>query len=162
MKEAGNRWLISRMKTSGSRKRYVVNGSYSNERNTKKRVDMEHLPRQEAFKTSSQFYNGKINYGLLVRFLRTQAGNDCDKVYSEIIRRIPTRLLNRKEMVYWFVADKVEWIEGKIWNKKTQKFIATEATWSPDTERRQFYVCPDTNQLIRIPDFPRFKRAGKR
>jgi hypothetical protein len=153
------------MKTSGSKKRYVVNGSYSDERNTKRNAekwpDAEHLPQKEALKTTSRFYNGKINYGLLGRFLRAQAGNDWDEVYSEIIRRIPTKLLDRKEMVFWFVADKVEVVEGKIWNKKTQKFIADQTKWSPCTEYREFYVCPSTNKLIRIPDFAKFNKVRK-
>jgi hypothetical protein len=155
MREHGKRWLISRMKTSGSRRRYVINGSFSEERSRNKRVDLDSLPKRESFKQSSQFYNGKINYGLLVRFLNTQVGQDWDSVYSEIMSRIPTKLLPHKDMVYWFVADKVEIIEGRIWNKSTHKFIGTDSYWKPNVEYKQFYVCPDTNKLIKIPDFPR-------
>ena len=59
------------------------------------------------------------NYGLLVRFLRGQVGNDWDEIYSEIVSRIPKKLLDYEEMVFWFVADKVEFVDGRPWNKKS-------------------------------------------
>ena len=120
MKEHNKRWLISKMKTSGSKRQYVANGSFSDERNTKKYKDIENLPNHESIGTTWKIYNGKLNYGLLVRFLRGQVGNDWDEVYSEIISRIPTKLLGRKEIVFWFVADKIELIDGHPYNKKKQ------------------------------------------
>ncbi len=143
------------MKTSGSKRRYVVNGSFSEERNRKKQGDIESHPHRESFKRSTRLYNGKINYGLLVRFLYTQVGMDWDSVYSEIISRIPTKLLPYKDMVFWFVADKAEIIEGRIWNKKTHKFIRTQSDWLYGSDSRRFYVCPQTNVLIKVPDVPK-------
>jgi hypothetical protein len=158
MREHSKRWLISVMKTSGSKRRHVVNGRYADDRHLQQNAPLEDLPQHEAIKSTRQFYNGKINYGLLVRFLRGQVGNDWDEVYSEIISRIPSKLLDYKDMVFWFVADKVEIIDGKPWNKKSQQFIWTGETFgsvhSSDgknyPELREFYVDPVNNKLVRI------------
>ncbi|MGV0753963.1 hypothetical protein [Empedobacter brevis] len=163
MKEHNKRWLISMMKTSGSKRRYVVNGSFSDERNTKKYQDIENLPNHESIGSTWKLYNGKLNYGLLVRFLRGQVGNDWDEVYSEIISRIPTKLLGYKEIVFWFVADKIELLDEKPYNKKTNKFI-----WTPDQgdynfsfDNSDFYVCPTTNKLLKVEDKPSRKKTKK-
>ena len=160
MRAHNKRWLISIMKTSGSKRQNITNGRYADTRNSKKSRDIEDLPSHESIKATAKFYNGKINYGLLVRFLRTQVGNDWDEVYSEIIARIPTKLLDYKEMIFWFVADKVDLIDDKPWNKKTQRFIWTgepyphmvhASEYKKTPEFREFYVDPNTNKLIRIP-----------
>jgi hypothetical protein len=162
MKEHNKRWLLSMMKTSGSKRRYLVNGSFSDERNTKKYQDIENLPSKESIGTTWKVYNGKLNYGLLVRFLRGQTGNNWDDVYSEIISRIPTKLLEHKEIIFGFVADKTEIKEGKPYNKKSNKFI-----WTPDQgeynlnfDNMDFYVDPTTGKLIKVEDKPN-KRKSK-
>jgi hypothetical protein len=99
MREHNKRWLISKMKTSGSKRDHVVNGSYAEERNTKKYADMGNLPSHESIKNTGEFYNNKINTGLLIRFLRGQVGNDWDEVHSEIVARIPAKLLDYKESI---------------------------------------------------------------
>lgn len=119
------------MKTSGSKRERVANGRYADERHLQDNFELEDLPQHESIKMTKKFYNGKINYGLLVRFLRGQVGNDWDEIYSEIISRIPTKLLDYKEMVFWFVADKVEYIDGRPWNKKSQQFIWTGEDYKP-------------------------------
>lgn len=156
MKEHDKRWLISKMKTSGSKRRYVVNGSFSDERNTKRYNDIENLPNHESIGTTWKIYNGKLNFGLLVRFLRGQVGNDWDEVYSEIINRIPTKLLDHKEIVFWFVADKIELIDGHPYNKKNNKFIWTpeQGEFNFNFDNSDFYVCPETNKLLRVEDKP--------
>ncbi len=146
------------MKTSGSKRERVANGRYADERHLQDRFEPEDLPQQERIKATKKFYNGKINYGPLVRFLRGQAGSDWDEVYSEIMNRIPAKLLDYKEMVAWFVADKVEFIDGRPWNKKSQQFIWTEGNVGPvhyieiksHPEFKEFYVDPTTNKLVRI------------
>ncbi len=146
------------MKTSGSKRTRILNGSYAEERHLQKNGEIEELPSHESIKSTFKFYNDKINYGLLVRFLRKQVGNDWDEVHSEIISRIPTKLLDYKEMIYWFVADKVEVKECRLWNKKTQRFIWNgESVESKPYEQRldmpewkEFYVDPTTNKLIHI------------
>ncbi len=118
----------------------------------------EELPAHESIKSTFKFYDNKINFSLLVRFLRNQIGHDWDDVHAEIISRIPTKLLDYNEMIYWFVADKVEIMDGRLWNKKTQKFI-----WNGDSveskpyeqsmdmpEWKEFYVDPATNKLMHI------------
>lgn len=157
------------MKTSGSKRKYVQNGNFADERNTKARLNLEELPHHESIKTTSQFYNGKINYGLLVRFLRGKIGEDWDEVYSEIINRIPVALLDYKEMIFWFVADKIEFVDGRIWNKKTKKFIWTDGPYilrhysemHLDPEFKEFYVDPTINRLEHIPQRS-FKRISVR
>ena len=96
--------------------------------------------------------NGKINYGLLVRFLRGQVGKDWNEVYSEIINRIPTRLMEHKEMIHWFVADKVSLVDGRLWNKRSQKFIYIDGSYDFSQERKEFYVDPVTNVLVKIQE----------
>ena len=160
------------MKTSGSKREWAINGRYADERHLQGNVELEDLPQRESIKTTQKFYNGKINYGLLVRFLRGQVGNNWDEVYSEIISRIPTRLLDYKEMIFWFVADKVEFIDGRPWNKKSQQFIWTgedidkSAHWTEVKSQPQFiefYVHPETNKLIRVEQksFKRRVHKGK-
>lgn len=169
MREHNKRWLISVMKTSGSKRRDILNGRYSDERHLQNNLDFQNLPQHESIKATKQFYNGKINYGLLVRFLRGQVGNDWDIVYSEIISRIPTKLLDYKHMIFWFVADKVEFIDGRPWNKKSQQFIWTGGEIKPvhytqlktQPELIEFYVHPETQKLIRIEQ-KSFKRLRKK
>jgi len=158
MREDNKRWLLSKLKTSGSKRDHLVNGNYADERHLQNNIEFENLSSHESIKTTQKFYNGKINYGLLVRFLRGQVGNDWDEIYGEIISRIPTKLLDYKEMVFWFVADKVELINGRPWNKKSQRYIWTGeeiqsvhyTQINTQPERIEFYVDPQTNKLIRI------------
>ena len=157
------------MKTSGSKRDHLINGRYSDGRHLYKQSEFEDLPTHESVKQTTKFYNGKINYGLLVRFLRGQVGNDWDEIYSEIISRIPTKLLDYKEMIFWFVADKVEFIDGRPWNKKSQQFIWTGEEYKlvhhtqtkTQPEFKEFYVDPNSNKLVRIEQ-KSFKRISKK
>lgn len=162
MKVHNKRWLISMMKTSGSKRERVVNGSFSDERNTKKYNDIENLPNHENIKATMKVYNGKLNYGLLVRFLNGQVGNDWDEVYSEILSRIPSKLLDYKEIVFWFVADKIDIIDGYPYNKENNRFIWTteQGEYNFSFDHTDFYVCPLTNKLIKVEDKPS-KRVTK-
>jgi hypothetical protein len=71
-------------------------------------------------------------------------------------------------MVFWFVADGVEFWEGRPWNKKTQHYIWTGEAFGPvhfinrkdAPQTMEFYVHPDTNQLVRMPQKV-FKQAGR-
>jgi hypothetical protein len=163
MKGHNKRWLISMMKTSGSKRRYVINGSFSDERNAKKYKDFENLPNHESIGSTWKLYNGKLNYGLLVRFLHGQVGNDWDEVYSEIVGRIPTKLLDYKEIIFWLVADKIELLDGKPYNKKTNKFIWTpeQGEYNFNFDNSVFYVCPTTNKLLKVEDKPSRKETKK-
>jgi hypothetical protein len=148
MSEDNKRWLISRMKTSGSKRRYVDEGDYADDRH-KKRGAPEFLPTHESFKSSSKFYNGKIRYGLLVRFSRGNIGKDWDDVHHEILSRIPTKLFPHKEIIYWFVADKIEFVDGMPWDKSEQKFLQlTNEPYSFAKIFKEFYVNPETNKLM--------------
>ena len=55
------------MKTSGSKRGYVDNGDYADDRH-KKRAAAEFLPTHESFKSTSKFYNGKIRTDYLFDF----------------------------------------------------------------------------------------------
>jgi hypothetical protein len=159
MEKHSKRWLMTRLQASGSKRKYVQNGSAAEERHVKRELPFDELPNREPIKTTQKIYNGKLNLGPLVKFLRNKVGEDWDEVYSEIIARIPTALLDYRKVVFWFVADKVEFIDGRIWNKETQKFIWTDGPFilrhysevrlSP--EFREFYVDPITNELVQIP-----------
>lgn len=167
MQDSNKRWLMSVMRTSGSRRKYVQNGTFASERHQKRRLPFEELPRHESVKSTSKFYNGKINYGILVRFLRGQIGQNWDTVYSEILSRIPSKLLDYREMIFWFVATQADFLDGRLWDRKDQKFIWTgDLSWQEELKQGrgsafyvfyEFYVDPSTNLLQHIP-----KRAYKR
>ena len=78
--------------------------------------------------------------------------------------RIPTKLLDYKEMVFWFVADKVEMKDGRPWNKRSQRFIWTGETiepihgLNPGPQFIEFYVHPHTNKLGRVEQSIKRKR----
>ncbi len=146
------------MKTSGSKRERVGSFDYSDTRNSKSKNKVEDLPTHESMYKNFQFYNGKINTDLLKRFLRTRIGQNWDNVYSEIIERIPTKLQDYKYCVYWYVADKVEIREGQIWNLKDNAFIPTNndelySHWSKNFRYMEFYVDPESNELVKINDF---------
>lgn len=144
------------MKSSGSRRRYLINDRYADERRMgKKNTPLDMLPQRESIKSTRQVYNGKINFGLLVRFLRGQAGRDWNEVHAEIISRIPTQLLDYKGIIFRFVADQVEINGTEIWNKRTQRTIWRGGPFYASKEVTEFYVDPVTNILIRLPDVPR-------
>ena len=158
------------LKTSGSKREHLQNGNYSEERHLQKTFDIEDLPSHESIKATQKLYNGKVNLGPLVRFLRGQVGNNWDDIYSEIISRIPTKLLDHRDVVFWFVADKVAFVDGRPWNKKSQQFIWTgEAVsasfhWTEFKSQPQFiefYVHPGTNKLVQIEQ-KSFKRRQKK
>jgi hypothetical protein len=161
------RWLMSRLKTSGSKRKYIQNGSVAEERHSKRKLPFDELPNREPIKTTQKIYNGKLNLGPLVKFLRSKVGENWDEVYSEIIARIPTALLDYRKIIFWFVEDKVKFVDGRVWNTETQKFIWTDGAYvlrhyseihlSP--EFREFYVDPNTNELMRIPQRS-FKRIS--
>lgn len=138
------------MKTSGSKRNYLCNGSFSEERNTKKYKDVENLPKFEGMRSTYKFYNGKINYELLRRFLFGQVGKNWADISLEISARIPSRLLHHKEFVNWYVADQVEFISGKLWNRRSQKFINLTGKFEAKEERMDFYVDPISNILVKI------------
>lgn len=156
-KNHNKKWLISRLKTSGSKRRYVIDGDYSDTRNSKKNKDWDNLPSYEGMGKSFKFFNSKINYDLLVRFLRGKVGSDWNEVIKEIEERIPTNLLEYKDCVKWFVSDLIEKREDGLWDKREQKYLRLEPNEPFDWNlyiSKEFYVNPDTNSLIRVKDFP--------
>ena len=91
-KRHNKRGLITRLKTSGSKRRHVIDGDYADTRNAKKNRDWNNLPQHQGMSKSFKFYNSKVNYGLLVRFLRGKVGQDWQLVHEEI--RSSTLILN--------------------------------------------------------------------
>lgn len=156
-KNHNKKWLISRLKTSGSKRRYVIDGDYSDTRNSKKNKDWDNLPSHEGMGKSFKFFNGKIHYGLLVRFLRGKVGGDWNEISKEIEERIPKNLLEYKDCAKWFVSDLIEKREDGLWDKREQKYVRLDPNDPFDWNLyvwREFYVDPETNILIRIQDFP--------
>lgn len=159
MKEHNKRWLISVLKTSGSKRRYISNGSFTDERNTKKHQKIENMPSYESI--SSAYH--VLNYGILVRFLRGKIGHDWDNVYSEIVSRIPTKLYDQKEIISRFVADKTVLINGNPYNKIDNKFIwtAKQGEYNYEFDNCAFYVCSATNKLLKVEDKSSKKRTKR-
>ena len=150
-KDRSKPWLISRLKTSGSKRAHYWQGHYRDTRNNKTSLALEDLPKLEAYAKTYKFYNGKINYGLLVRFLRGNIGEAWPLVQQEVYARIPTKLQEYKNCLYWFVADKVERREGRLWCMREQKYLILERSntstqWDKEIYK-EFYVHPDTQTL---------------
>jgi hypothetical protein len=156
-KNHDKKWLLSRMKTSGSKRKYVVDGDYADTRKAKGQYDAENLPKQESMGKSQKFYGGKINYGLLVRFLRGKAGQDWEIVHAEILERIPTDLYEYKDCIRWFVAEQVEKRDDGLWDKKEHKYLRVNGDEPIQFDLytyKEFYVDPDSNILAKIKDRP--------
>lgn len=162
-KRHNKRWLISRLKTSGSKRRYINDGDYSDTRNSKKNKNWDELPMFEGMGESFKFFNRKINYGLLIRFLRGKNGANWNEVQREVSERIPSNLSEYKDCLKWFVADLIEKREdGRLWDKREQKYVLLNPNESYDWKvhtTKEFYVDPDLNVLVRIEDFPSKKKT---
>ncbi|HAA14376.1 MAG TPA: hypothetical protein DCE41_22920 [Cytophagales bacterium] len=125
--------------------------------------DMDEWPQKESMKGGKQFYNGKVHYGLLVRFLRTRVGENWDQIYHEVRERIPSDLLQHQQWVEWFVVVKVERRPEGLLDLRHQKYLITDTSQEHEfsTYRySEFYVDPDTNLLVRVADRPS-QRATK-
>jgi hypothetical protein len=146
MKEE-DKWK-SIMKSSGSARRHVQRGSYSASRNIKI-DDPENLPYYESFKQTRKVYNGKLNTNCLKNLLIKRVGGDWDDIYSEVIKKIPRNIMRQENLLSWFVADKVEYVEGKVFNKKSSKFLWTKTYDESNCDNIEFYVCPNTNKLFK-------------
>ena len=66
-------------------------------------------------------FNNKVNYGLLIRFLRGKNGTNWNVVQKEVSERIPSNLNEYKDCLKWFVADLIEKRENGLWDKREQK-----------------------------------------
>lgn len=152
-KNRTKKWLISRLKTSGSKRRGYWQGHYRDTRNSKSKLAVEDLPKQASYSTTYKFYCGKINYGLLVRFLRGKVGKDWFEVQQEVYDRIPTKLQEYKECLYWFVADKIEQRADGLWCKREKKYLIlenrSEKKWNEEIYK-EFYVNPETHILEQV------------
>lgn len=161
-RDHNKKWLITRLKTSGSKKKYVEDGDYADSRNSKKLVSLDQLPKYEGMGKSRQFFNGKVNYGLLIRFLRGRIGDDWNEVHEEIMERIPTNLSEYKACVEWFVADLIEEEEDGLWDRREQKYLKLDPEEPASFDYytfKEFYVDPNTNRLTKIADSPSNKRV---
>ena len=156
---SNTKWLISRLKTSGSRRRYVANGSYADDRPQLKNQSPDNLPSFEGMGRTMKFYNGKINTSLLKRFLETKIGCDWDLVYDEIQLRIPTRLKEYNQVIYWYVADKIDLVDTNVFDRRAQKFINFEKAFINGTVHKEFIVSPFDNTLYRYKDFGEMLKA---
>ena len=156
--KGNKKWLISKLKTSGSKKRYAYSPDYAAQRKGRKPKE-DALPKFESFykERAGRAYQ-RLNTQLLRRFLHSQVGNDWDEVYAAIIERIPTKLMEYKEAVYWFVAAHVKWEDGTLWNLDNQRPIRTDRedqglfSAGKFYDFFDFYVDPDTNFLVRNAD----------
>lgn len=100
-----------------------------------------------------KFYNGKINTSLLKRFLETKVGQDWNEVYEEVQQRIPTKLREYHQVVFWYVADKIEIIDSKVFDLREQMFINFEKLYVPETVHKEFIVNPLNNRLYHYKEF---------
>ena len=147
------RWLISRLKTSGSERRYVFSQTYAEARHKSKNQELDELPKFEGIGQSPKFYNGKINTSLLKRFLETKVGFDLNQVCEELQQRIPTKLQEYHQVIFWYVADKIEIVDSKVFDLRDQKFINFERMFVFGTVHKDFIVSPLDKKLYRYKEF---------
>ncbi len=140
------KWLVSRMKSSGSKRRYLVVADYAEQRNKKKGMDPDEWPKFERMSPLVQL-DDKINYGPLKRFIRKSVGKNWEAVHAEILERIPTALYDYKNAIYWFVADLTTVVHGRVWDLRAQKFLfndTNELVFSRTHALKEFYVDPNS------------------
>ncbi len=161
-RDHNKKWLITRLKTSGSKRKYVESGDYADTRSAKKQKHIEDLPKYEGMGQARKFFNSRVNYGLLIRFLRGRIGDDWNEVHQEIMERIPSNLSDYKMCVEWFVADLVEEEENELFDKRDQRYLKLDPDERADPDYytfKEFYVDPETNKLCKIADAPSNKHV---
>ncbi len=161
-RDHNKKWLITRLKTSGSKKKHVESGDYADTRNAKKQKHVEDLPKYEDMGQARKFFNSRVNYGLLIRFLRGRIGDDWNEVHEEIMERIPSNLSEYRMCVEWFVADLVEEEENELFDKRDQRYLKLDPDERADPDYytfKEFYVDPETNKLSKIADAPSNKHV---
>lgn len=143
------RWLLSKLKSSGSKKKFDYAEDYKRQKTSTD--DMENLPKRESMHKSESNLRAKLNLGPLVKFLGSNLNKNWDHVYSEYCSRIPNELEFYKDIIYDFVADKVEIRENEIINLRTGKkiFIKGKTTPSFNYEYKKFFVHPESNLLLK-------------
>jgi hypothetical protein len=152
MRNHNKRWLISRMKTAGSRRTHIINGKYSDEARVKD-FSADDLPFHESIKKSwPNFANGKINTNNVARYLRANVGKNWEEVYMEITARIPKQLKHFDNVVLWYVADKAEFHDANLWCRESQKYLVVNGRYGHRTTTLEFYVDPESKTLQRIGD----------
>ena len=141
-----SKWLIR--KTSGSRSKFKSNGDYSDNRNSKKAVDLDNLPQKESMRNKN-YHNTYLDTILVKRWLHSKVGQNFDDIYSEFLTRVQPKYLDEyRDCIYWYV-EKKENVEikdnGEIWGKWYGQDVKL-----PYSMQMTFYVDPTTNELKKI------------
>ncbi len=147
------KWLISRTKVAGGKRRiFVYSNDYSAERNTKRNQDWDNADFYSRMGTSRYFYCGKLNLSMLIRFLYSKVGENWDEVYKEYNARVPMKLRQYIDQIFVFVATESAMIHFNGWGE--------EVLSKPKTfNSKKFYIDPETNLLMRFPDSPTNKKT---
>lgn len=74
-------------------------------------------------------------------------------MYDEIQQRIPTKLREYQQVIYWYVADKIEINGTTVFDLREQKFINFKVLYVNGTVHKDFIVSPFDNRLYRYRDF---------
>lgn len=144
------RWLLSRLKSSGSKKKFDYTKDYNREKFV---LDhFEGLPKRESMHRSDGNIKAKLNLGPLINFLSSNVNKDWDFVYSEYCSRIPSELFFYKDIIFDLVADKTEFRESSIIDLKLGRPLLTKESRIIYNyfSNKKFYVNPMNNLLIKI------------
>ncbi len=144
------RWLLSKLKSSGSKKKFDYTKDYNREKFVLDQFDG--LPKHESMHRSDGNIKAKLNLGPLISFLASNVNKDWDFVYSEYCSRIPSELFFYKDIIFDIVADKIEFREDRIIDLKMGRPLFTKETGlnSPVFSHKKFYVNPINNLLMKI------------
>jgi hypothetical protein len=145
------KWLVSRMKSSGSKNARVRGGpGYADSRNGKQSQGWEELPMRTSIRRDRSGFS-KLNTDLLVRFLHTQVGKSWTEVYAALMERIPTKLRYDLRFLDKIIAVKVVRQGDRWWDHRANCYVITR--WEHLHERQYgsywapFLVDPETGTL---------------
>ncbi len=141
-----SKWLIR--KTSGSRSKFKSNGDYSDNRSSKKVMDLDNLPQKESMRNKN-YHNTYLDTILVKRWLYSKVGQDFDDIYSEFLTRVQPKYLEEyRDCIYWYVEKKENVVikeNGEVWGKWYGQDVKL-----PYSMQMTFYVDPTTNDLKKI------------
>lgn len=124
--------------------------SYSyGDRNDVKKVNPSHFDKDLPSRTAMA--PNKRNYPTfkpLLKFLKSKIGQHWDKIYSEIVQRIPYDVRAKNDPIDWYVALNVTINPDKsIFDEKKRRMISLDGKTS---DWEHFYVHPVSKVLHRL------------
>lgn len=108
----------------------------------------ENMPNRTAMSPS---HRSSKTFKPLLKFLKSSVGKHWDKIYSEIVQRIPENILAENNPIEWYVSLHVIINEDKsIYDTRSHQIISLDGKHSKNFFRDCFYVHPVSKVLHRL------------